>query len=352
MKTENTPHIPDRRPTREILAAAQPIRVAMDRQPILKPADDLPPHSIGTSDGDSYYFVSYVSDGQRNFSVLFHLLLIAKSLGTPIAQLAMSIFDDDQGDYFSKEENRLWLADTTVAEKGLDIRIAGVGRVYGTIDQLQIEGGVKSGAQSLELNFTMKPLGHPLPNLATGMIPFSDGIDYEYALPHLATSGTLGFAGKSYSVTGTSWLDREWGRFGACKWTWMNIELRNQVKMSLWDQQNDDAHPDSHVGGKDSFVTILCADDSLHSASALISELEKWTSSKTGRIYANKWRVTIPGKADLTVTLLPFKQEPEIVSAFNAHRVEAKAKVEGLYDGVQAYGVTTVEMYDLFPLFR
>jgi tocopherol O-methyltransferase len=63
--------------------------------------------------------------------------------------------------------------------------------------------------------------------------------------------------------------------------------------MSLWDQQNDDKNPASHVDGSDRFATILKPDGSLVLATVAIEELETWISRATQRTYANRWHVTI-----------------------------------------------------------
>lgn len=338
-------------PTRQVVEANTSIYAILDRRFGVDPAADLPPHSKGNSDGDSFYILSYLEGAGHKFTVLFHLMVIVKPPLPPMAQLAISALDESTMEYLSKETNDLGLKNTAVAPTGLDIQMTGVGHLTGTIDQLTVEGHTTCSSNSLDIELTMNPQGPILPNLITGMIPFSDGVDYEYAFPSMQTSGTLTFGGKVYNVTGSSWLDREWGRFGPSKWTWMNIQLvENGVKMSLWDEQNDDSKPDSHVGGPVRFATILNPDDSLIVTAVEIQELDHWKSSRTGRTYAKKWHLTIPGRADLTVTLL--KEGQEIVSELEAHRVEGKAQVEGSYGNIAVKGDTTVEMYDLFPFFR
>lgn len=338
-------------PTSEIIAANKGISAVIDCPDcpaFLDPAKDLAPHPKG-SDGDSYYIVSYVEGEGHKFTVLFHLMLIVKAFGVPVAQLAISVFDETTGHYFSEEMNKEWLNDTTVAPEGLDISMPG-GRLSGTINRLTVEGRIENDSDHFDMKLSMNPRGHPLLNLVTGMIPFSDGIDYEYSLPRMETTGELNIRGKKYAVAGWSWLDREWGRFGASKWTWMNIQLKNGVQISLWDEQTDDSNPRSYVGGARRFATILNPDGGLIVTAVLIEELDAWISKNTDRTYAKRWRVTIPGRADLTVKAL--KDGQEIVSKIGAHRVESKAKVEGTYESKPVDGVTTVEMYDLFPLFQ
>ena len=129
----------------------------------------------------------------------------------------------------------------------------------------------------------------------------------------------------------------------------MNIQLDNDVQMSIWDEQNDNKNPDSYVGGPRRFATILMPTGELAVAPVAITEGDPWTSQDSQRTYPNQWQVTIPGWTDLKVRSL--RKGQEIVSQINAHRVEAKAEVDGIYDGKPVKGVTMVELFDLFPLF-
>lgn len=351
----------DRRPTKAILADNKSIRAELDSHPFIDAANDLFP----SSHAGSFFIVSYVEDGGSRFTVLFHLMFLLEGLGKPVVQLAISVFNEKTKYYFSKEMNYFWLDKTSVAPQGLDyflldktsvapqgldIATPG-GSLSGTIDSLLVKGQIVKGSERFEMNLKMEPRGPVLRNLLTGVIPFSDGVDYEYALPRMETSGEMTVDGKRCKVTGWSWLDREWGTLGPSKWTWMNIQLENDVQMSIWDEQTDNKKPDSHVGGteKQRFATILSPNGDLIAASVAIEELRPWRSTRTNRAYANKWRVTIPGRAELFVELL--HDEQEIVSEVGLHRVEGKAAVEGTYNKQKTTGVTLVEMFNLFPFF-
>lgn len=57
---------------------------------------------------------------------------------------------------------------------------------------------------------------------------------YYYSLPFLAASGTITFEGKSYSVTGDAWLDREWSGGLLSKhysgWDWFSLQSDGEHK--------------------------------------------------------------------------------------------------------------------------
>ena len=338
----------DRNPTSANLAGKQTLSAKLDCHPFFNAALDLAPNpEVG-----SFYIASYVESQGCKFTIVFHLMLIVGSIGRPLAQLAISVFNETTPkDYLSREMNQFWLNGTTVNIPGLDIKTP-EGHLSGDIDKLVVEGRIpdKNGLQQFDMRLEMLPRGPVLPNLITGVIPFSNGVNYEFALPRMQTSGKMTVGGTEYNdITGWSWLDREWGSLGPSKWTWMNIQLDNDVQMSIWDEQNDNKNPDSYVGGPRRFATILMPTGELAVAPVAITEGDPWTSQDSQRTYPNQWQVTIPGWADLKVRSL--RKGQEIVSQINAHRVEAKAEVDGIYDGKPVKGVTMVELFDLFPLF-
>jgi hypothetical protein len=340
----------DERLTSDLLANK---RGRMEVTPAVDPAKDLNPHRDGSSDGDSFYIVSYLQGGGLKFTVLFHMMLLYRcpSPPAPCALLALSVLDEDNLEYFSREISAK-LPELTDA---LDI-VMPTGHLSGTIDALTIEGHAtdESGKPRLDIKMTLKAMGLTLPDLGAGVIPFADGQDYEYAFPRMATCGTLTVKGELYNVTGTSWLDREWGKFGPSKWTWMCIQVDNGPQISIWDQQNDNKNDqqnnnentNSYVGGQ-AFATILNLDDSLSVTSATIKELTSRTIPNTNRTYPNRWSVRIPGGTELTVRLL--KDEQEINSNSAIPRIEGKCSVE---EGEKVTGVAFVELCDLRPFFH
>ena len=133
--------------------------------------------------------------------------------------------------------------------------------------------------------------------------------------------------------------------------------LDNGVQMSLWDQQDTNANPDSFLStpqesvyGERAFVTILDPNGTVTVADANVLALATKRSYKSQLLYATHLTVEIPSKqAKLDVKLLADDQE--IASKCLTPRMEGKASVAGSYLGKPAEGRTIVEMFNLFPLF-
>src|SRR5271166_2897842 len=98
----------EKQTTAQILATTPNTNAVLDCQPFVDPAKDLVLHPLG-SDGDSFFIVSYVAEGNHKFTVLFHLMIIAKSALPPLAQLAISVLDENSKQYFFNEMDSPWL---------------------------------------------------------------------------------------------------------------------------------------------------------------------------------------------------------------------------------------------------
>jgi len=365
----------DTRPTSMILTEANSICGLLQ----LDPVTDLPTHH--DADGDSFWMASHLSDGKDHFTVVVHIMFLFRSPIGPAGQVAISVFNESKGRYSSRaascflEKTDFKRSNTTASVRGgasltqLDVSMTAdglpremaaalgapptvdqvTGRLTGTIDGLTVE--VRSAGGGPGVKMELKALGPLFPYLVTGVIPFGGGINYEYALPRMETSGIVFFEGEDHEVRGWTWLDREWGRFGPSKWTWMDIQLSNGVQMSLWDQQDKNDNPKSYVKGKLAFVNFLYPDNSLGVDRVNVEEHSWWDSPKSKETYATEWTVAVPGKRiDLHVRLMRNDQEimdPQV----GMPRIEGRCRVTGTFDGDKVTGDAMVEMFNLFPLF-
>jgi predicted secreted hydrolase len=118
---------------------------------------------------------------------------------------------------------------------------------------------------------------------------------YHYSLPSLKTSGILKWQGTEHRVTGTSWMDREFGTAmfpeSVRGWDWFGLMFDNHVEIMLILIRNNDGtlaptsagtliHPDGtrqHLGIEDFSVEAT----------------ETWVSPLTGARYPVQWIVAI-----------------------------------------------------------
>lgn len=129
-----------------------------------------------------------------------------------------------------------------------------------------------------------------------GFLPIN--ASHFYSQPRMPTHGFLSLDGKQIEVTGTSWLDREFGTSfleeAQSGWDVFTIQLDDGTDLMIYQIRLADGTRDEY-----SIATIVQADGSQESLKSEQFELEpitRWSSPASGGIYPIHWRVKIPGK--------------------------------------------------------
>ena len=128
---------------------------------------------------------------------------------------------------------------------------------------------------------------------------------YYYSLTRLPTRGTISLNGQIFTVSGASWLDREWSTSALgpeqSGWDWFALQLDDGRDVMFYRLRRKD-------GGVDPFSKgmLVAADGSarvLRWNEVDLQPLGAWTSPRTGDRYPAGWRLRVPTEQmDLTVT--------------------------------------------------
>lgn len=190
------------------------------------------------------------------------------------------------------------------------------------------------------LHLTLDSLRPQMNVGGSGYLPFGNGFTYYYSLTDLRTGGTVRVGGRSYRVTGLSWLDHQWGNWSwrAIKgWTWMALQLSNGTQLSLFDFRGT-----RRVRG----VSIMTAGGRTRTARTVtITPTGTWRSPHTGAVYPSGWRVAIPAlRASLTITPALRDQEMTVGGDPVASYWEGAGTVTGTLDGRSVTGGSYTEL--------
>jgi len=127
-----------------------------------------------------------------------------------------------------------------------------------------------------------------------------------YSFTRLDTKGQLTIGKESFEVTGTTWMDHEFGSAD-----WFSLQLDNKTEVMLYRLRRADGTADpvssgTYVDreGKGHHLTI--GDFSLEPSS-------EWTSPTSKARYPQKWKLTIPSK-QLSLELTPRMAEQELTT--------------------------------------
>jgi len=169
------------------------------------------------------------------------------------------------------------------------------------------------------LELTFHPKKPPVINGEDGASQKAAGegnASHYYSFTRLATSGTLTLSGKNYSVTGESWLDREWGTGQLGKkqvgWDWFSLQFDDASELMLYQLREDGGAVSPYSSGtyvgSDGTVTHLTANE------FTLIPVKTWTSTTTKASYPLWWTIDCPG-LDLRLDCSPQLENQEFAAA-------------------------------------
>lgn len=166
---------------------------------------------------------------------------------------------------------------------------------------------------------------------------------YYYSFTRMATEGTITVDGQEFSVTGLSWLDREWSTSLLEEtqqgWDWFALQFDDDREMMFFQIRLADGSIEPLSGGTfvdtDGSTTRITHDD------VQIEVLERWTSPHSGAQYPSRWRMTSP-TLGLDITIEPYLSDQEL--AFSVTYWEGAVRITGTRDGQPIEGNGYIEM--------
>jgi predicted secreted hydrolase len=308
-----------------------------------------------------WYFNGHLNDEAGN-QYSFHYVtfeLIAPD-GTTARLLQLSWADHNQGGYLTDE--RLSVA------KASEGALPGEGQSEGRFD-FQVSGWAMHGdgrnyqlafdAREYSLELQAKSTKPAALHLGTGLVDMgAAGETYYYSRTHLETLGTLTVNGETRGVTGTAWMDHQWGDSGTAVevgWDWVSLHLDDgsELMVSLvWDAKNRQP-----IVGYGTYVPPLrdgggTTAEAVHIPGQEIKLVTtgSWTSPANGGVYPMGWELEI-NSMPLSLTLTPVQQDAEFANSsyIPVSYWEGAVSVGGNKDGEKISGKGFVELVGYAP---
>ncbi len=155
---------------------------------------------------------------------------------------------------------------------------------------------VKAGEFSLQLE--LLPLKPAVLQGEQGLSQKSSqagNASYYYSFTRLQTRGEIVKNDKPTSVSGWSWLDREWSTSvlgpDQAGWDWFSLQLFNQQELMFYRLRKKTGETDSHSAGK--WIMPDGESESLRADDVDMQVLRYWTAA-SGRRYPVSWDLRIP----------------------------------------------------------
>ncbi|MFN2203178.1 MAG: lipocalin-like domain-containing protein [Caldilineaceae bacterium] len=205
----------------------------------------------------------------------------------------------------------------------------------------QDEGGSQF-AVDLMLQETRAPVLHGDEGLSRKG-PEAGNASYYYSLIGLETSGQIVWAGNEYDVSGTSWMDHEFGSSvlsrNATGWDWFSVQLDGGLALMFARIRTADGGQITEFTGTlvdaDGQTTALPAQD------LQLEVLDEWTSPQTGIRYPSGWRAAFPSH-DIELEITPKIPQQEMETSFIYW--EGAVDVTGTVAGTVVSGEGYVEL--------
>jgi predicted secreted hydrolase len=166
---------------------------------------------------------------------------------------------------------------------------------------------------------------------------------YYYSYTRLPTQGTLSTAGINHSVTGHSWMDREWSTSSLSKeqsgWDWFALQFSDNSELMFYQLRRKDGQQDSNSAG--SFVLPDSSKVPLQMQDVTIKVLDTWRSPHSKINYPSRWRLSMPSRK-LEVDIVPLINDQELNVSFRYW--EGAVSITGTKDGKAISGQGYVEL--------
>lgn len=168
-----------------------------------------------------------------------------------------------------------------------------------------------------------------------------------YSFTRLATSGSVTIGTDRFEVTGTSWMDHEFGSTDLgpdlAGWDWFSIQLDDRSELMLYRLRRKDGSSDFESSG-----TVVLPDGKSRHLSISDIQIEStgtWTSRESKAVYPSAWRITVPS-LDLTLEVLPLLEDQELRTSRSTQVTywEGAVSISGVKQGRPVTGQGYVEL--------
>jgi predicted secreted hydrolase len=283
-----------------------------------------------------WYVVGHLRSGDRSFG---YELTIFKfdHVKIPGTTLAVSLFrtdvaiTDEAAQRFHQHVTYYFPGAASASTTTLNVRAGSASLSGATPRNMALQASLPAGVIRLRLSSRRAPMYVG----GRGYLHFGDGYTYYYSLTDLATTGTIHIGHVTYSVTGTSWLDHQWGAWSWSTirgWTWMALQL------SVFDVRGTAVRVKA--------ASVLLANGILLTLPGMtITPTGSWTSPHTHAVYPSGWIIKIP-TLGATLRVTPAVQDQEVFTRGQGFGTywEGSGRVSGTWQGKAVSGLSYTEL--------
>ena len=174
---------------------------------------------------------------------------------------------------------------------------------------------LKAVDASFAIDLDIRALKKPVLNGVAGLSQKSAELgnaSYYYSMTRWATEGSVRVDGESFTVSGLSWLDREWSSSAIGRdqqgWDWFALQLDDGSELMFYNLRKSDGSQDVFSAG--TWVAADGATRHLTTDDVQIEVVATW-DSPAGGTYPAKWRLHFPD-IELSLDVEPVVADQEL----------------------------------------
>ena len=311
-------------------------------QPLVSLPEDEAPHDAAI---EWWYFNGLLADDQGHEYSYHFVTFQGAAAGSAVPHLLQATLGDHTaGEHLKGERVILSVLDQEAA--GIDVNVngwemKGDGEVYRLVFDLA------EYALDLDAVSTKPPVLHH----GVGLVSLGPAGDmFYYSRTRLNVTGAVTIAGQQRPVTGSAWMDHQWGdvRGQSVGWDWASLQLddgSDLMAVVVWDPSDKTSIA--------AYATLVSANGSaliLAPDDVSITSRKTWTSPATGITYPSGWRLTVHS-LDLTLELEPVLVDSEFAGSqyTPAAYWEGEVRATGTRQGRSISGRGFVELVGYDP---
>lgn len=302
-------------------------------RPLSLPADELP-HNVLT---EWWYYTGHLkAQGGRSYG--FEFVIFQSQRRDNVAYAAHFAISDRQGNSFRFAD--MVQPGSRTDKPWLELAV-GQWRLSGLMGTYSITAGMEGYA----LTLSTRPLKPPTLHMG-GIIDFGPaGSSYYYSFTRLAATGALIDHGMPVPVSGTVWMDHQWGNFlplASGGWDWFALQLDNGDDIMIYILRDASNNP---VGAYATYVDPAGTVRTLDPNKVTVTAFSQWTSPHSGATYPMGWTVNL-SELELTLRLKPVMQDQELDTRRTTGVIywEGEVAIEGLKGSMPVQGEGYVEL--------
>lgn len=169
------------------------------------------------------------------------------------------------------------------------------------------------------------------------------GASHHFSYTRMSVNGSIRRNGRRENLSGSAWMDREYGAWEQTNWDWFSIQFDDRTELMIYQFRDESDEPNG-----DSIGTFVREDGTceyLRRSDFEIHTLGTWKSDATGVEYPSGWRVAVP-KLDIAIEITPKLAEQELDTRGTTMVIywEGCCSVTGIRDGREVTGNAYAEL--------